>query len=73
LGKSNANALSDLGVSSQQAYAGLEGAVMNIKINLPAIKDETFRSKIAAEVSLLTEKARNLRDSVHTFVSEKLH
>jgi formiminotetrahydrofolate cyclodeaminase len=73
LGKSNENALSDLGVASQQAYAGLEGAVMNIKINLPAIKDETFRSKTAAEVSMLIEKASGLRDSVHTFVSEKLH
>ena len=73
LGKSNENALSDLGVASQQANAGLEGAVMNVKINLPAIKDEAFKSETAAEVSLLIEKARNLRDGVHSFVSEKLH
>jgi formiminotetrahydrofolate cyclodeaminase len=72
LGKSNENALSDLGVASQQAYAGLEGAVMNVKINLPAIKDEAFKSETAAEVSLLIEKAHDLRNSVHSFVSEKL-
>ena len=46
---------------------------MNVKINLPAIKDEAFKSETAAEVSLLIEKARNLRDGVHSFVSEKLH
>src|SRR3546814_14542525 len=39
LGKSNTNALSDLGVSAQQADAGLEGAIMNVRINLPSIKD----------------------------------
>jgi methenyltetrahydrofolate cyclohydrolase len=72
LGKSNSNALSDLGVASQQAYAGLEGAIMNIKINLPSIKDEGFRSKSAGEVSSLLKKAREMRDSVDGFVSQKL-
>jgi formiminotetrahydrofolate cyclodeaminase len=59
-------------VASQQAYAGLEGAVMNIKINLPAIKDEGFRSKSAGEVASLLKKARDLRESVEGFVSQKL-
>ena len=57
LGKSNSNALSDLGVASQQAYAELEGAAMNIKINLPSIKDEAFRSKSATEVSSLSQES----------------
>jgi formiminotetrahydrofolate cyclodeaminase len=72
LGKSNSNALSDLGVASQQAYAGLEGAVMNIKINLPSIKDEAFRSKSAAEMSSLLKRARDLRVGVEEFVSQTL-
>jgi methenyltetrahydrofolate cyclohydrolase len=72
LRKSNSNALSDLGVASQQAYAGLEGAVMNIKINLPSIKDEAFRSKSAAEMSSLLKKARDLRVGVEEFVSQTL-
>jgi formiminotetrahydrofolate cyclodeaminase len=73
LGKSNPNALSDLGVSSQQAYAGFEGAVMNVKINLPSIKDEGFRSKANGELASLAERARTLRDAVQEFVSENLH
>ncbi len=71
-GKSNANALSDLGVASQQAYAGLEGAVMNVKINLPSIKDEEFKTKIAAEVASLLAEGRKLRDELYRYVSEKL-
>jgi methenyltetrahydrofolate cyclohydrolase len=72
LGKSNSNALSDLGVASQQAYAGLEGAAMNIKINLPAIKDDAFRSKSVAEVSSLLKRGHELRESVEEFVSQNL-
>jgi methenyltetrahydrofolate cyclohydrolase len=72
LGKSNSNALSDLGVASQQAYAGFEGALMNIKINLSSIKDEAFRSKSAAEMSSLLKRARDLRESVEQFVSQNL-
>jgi formiminotetrahydrofolate cyclodeaminase len=71
-GKSNANALSDLGVASQQAYAGLEGALMNVNINLPSIKDEGFKAKTAAEVSSLLAEGRKRRDEVYRYVSEKL-
>lgn len=71
-GKSNANALSDLGVASQQAYAGLEGAIMNVNINLPSIKDESFRAKTASEVASLLAEGRKRRDDVYRYVSEKL-
>jgi formiminotetrahydrofolate cyclodeaminase len=50
----------------------LKGAAMNVKINLPAIKDEAFRSKSTAEVSALLKRGRDLRESVEEFVSQKL-
>jgi formiminotetrahydrofolate cyclodeaminase len=71
-GKSNSNALSDLGVASQQAYAGLEGAIMNVNINLPSIKDDGFKSKTASEISSLLAEGRKRRDEVYGYVSEKL-
>jgi methenyltetrahydrofolate cyclohydrolase len=71
-GKSNSNALSDLGVASQQAYAGLEGAIMNVNINLPSIKDEGFKSKTTAESSSLLANGRKRRDEVYEYVSNKL-
>jgi methenyltetrahydrofolate cyclohydrolase len=71
-GKSNSNALSDLGVASQQAYAGLEGAVMNVKINIPSIKDDDFRRRTLGEVSTLLEKGRTMRDNLYEFVQSKL-
>lgn len=72
LGKSNSNALSDLGVSSQQAYAGLEGAIMNVRINIPAIKDDAFKSSTIAEVATLLDEAREVKDHVYKYVSDNL-
>jgi formiminotetrahydrofolate cyclodeaminase len=72
LGKSNTNALSDLGVAAQQAFAGLEGAVMNVKINLPSIKDPAFVAETSAEVTKLLESGRRSADAVYNHVIENL-
>ena len=72
IGKSNPNALSDLGVASQQAYAGLEGASMNVKINLPAIKDGAFKTETMTEVETLLAEGRKARDDVYKYLSANL-
>ena len=72
LGKSNSNALSDLGVASQQAYAGLEGAIMNVRINLPSIKDDGFKSQISAEIGQLLKQGQEAKEHVYKFVSDNL-
>lgn len=72
LGKSNSNALSDLGVASQQAYAGLEGAIMNVKINIPSIKDGDFVAEANSEISTLLKEGGSISKTVHKFVSEKI-
>jgi methenyltetrahydrofolate cyclohydrolase len=70
VGKSNPNTLSDLGVASQQAYAGLEGAIMNVNINLPSIKDGDFVDATSSETSTFLEDGGKIRDAVHKYVSE---
>lgn len=40
--KGNKNAVSDAGVAARMAFAGLEGAALNVKINLPSIKDKGY-------------------------------
>lgn len=72
LGKTNPNALSDLGVAAQQAYAGLEGAIMNVKINLPSIKDEQFKTEITGELTQLLDGGREAKDHVYDYVCGKL-
>jgi formiminotetrahydrofolate cyclodeaminase len=72
LGKSNTNALSDLGVASLQAYAGLEGAIMNVKINIPSIKDTNFVSETSLEVSALLEEGTRVGNKIYRYVSENI-
>ena len=72
LGKSNTNVLSDLGVASLQAYAGLEGAIMNVKINIPSIKDTNFVSKTSLEVSALLEEGTRVGNNIYQYVSENI-
>ena len=72
LGKSNANALSDLGVASLQAHAGLEGAIMNVKINIPSIRDEKFVAETSSEISKLLEEGRALKGKIYEYVSNSI-
>lgn len=72
LGKSNTNAVSDLGVAGQQAFAGLEGALMNVKINLPSIKDTSFVSSTAEEIETLLKRGQDLASSIYSSVTNDL-
>lgn len=72
LGKSNSSALSDLGVASLQAYAGLDGAIMNVKINIPSIRDENFTTVTSREISALLEEGSRIRQFIYQYVSEKI-
>ncbi len=72
LGRSNTNAVSDLGVASQQAYAGLEGAVMNVKINLSSIKDEVFVTDTSSTITALLEEGGLSKDRIYQYVSENI-
>jgi len=68
----NPNALSDAGVAAQMAYAGLEGAVMNVKINLGSIKDESYVAEAREKVAAYLKEGAELKDRVTQFVVERL-
>lgn len=63
-GKANQNAASDLGVAAQMAYAGVQGAVMNVKINLPSIKDLQFSEEKKTKALAFLKSAKNVQGQV---------
>ena len=69
-GKGNANAASDLGVATQVAYAGVEGAVMNVKINLPAIKDQSWKQTQADATADILSRAVTFKETVSAKTAE---
>ncbi|MDI9371213.1 MAG: cyclodeaminase/cyclohydrolase family protein [Synergistota bacterium] len=62
--KSNTNAASDLGVAATVALAGLEGAVMNVFINLSSIKDEDYVDDMESQMETLHEEGAILKAGV---------
>lgn len=72
LGKTNPNALSDLGVAALEAHTGLEGAVMNVLINLPSIKDREYASMIGTNVEEILSKGYELKTTVYDYVMGEL-
>ena len=70
IGKFNTNAMSDFGVAALQAHAGLEGAVMNVRINLPSIRDDQFVKETNHTVTHFLEEGSVIRNTVYTYVQE---
>ena len=64
----NRNAASDAGVAALAARAGVEGAVLNVLINLGSIADASFRAGCVAEADRLVAEARRRCDLVQASV-----
>jgi len=71
--KGNRNSSSDAGVAALAGRAGVEGAVLNVLINLGGIKVEAFRKRCVEETSTLAADARRLCDIVQARVVSTFH
>ncbi len=60
----NKNAITDVGVGALLAYAGMEGALLNVKINLLSIKDEKYKKEIEERINVLLEEGHNLKEEI---------
>lgn len=65
VGKSNTNAASDLGVAALNLKAGLQGAWLNVLINLSSIKNEEFVASHKEEGEKLLAKGSLLADEIY--------
>ena len=70
--KGNPSSVSDVGVGALMAYAGFEGAILNVRINLPNIKDDSFKKDITDKIEDLRTKATKGRDKILEAVNEKI-
>jgi glutamate formiminotransferase/formiminotetrahydrofolate cyclodeaminase len=53
----NRNSASDAGVGALLAKAGLEAAILNIRINLPSVREGAFKTATLAEIAQLQQKS----------------
>ncbi len=68
----NVNAITDVGVGALMAYAGVEGALFNVIINLQNLKDESYVSEKKAECDSILAEANKLKEEVLKITYSKL-
>ncbi|MBR4166137.1 MAG: cyclodeaminase/cyclohydrolase family protein [Lachnospiraceae bacterium] len=72
IGRSNPNALSDLGVAALCLKAALKGAWLNVLINIGSLKDEEMAETYRFRGEALLEQGCTLADEIYESVEEKL-
>ena len=70
--KGNENSITDSAVSALMAQAGVESAILNVKINLGSIKDEEFVKKISSELDKLQKSVTKKTEEITKIVNSKL-
>lgn len=68
----NKNAVSDIGVGALLAFAGAEGAALNVKINLPGIRDEMVKNDVSEKIENCLNEARILETKIQVMVNNRL-
>jgi glutamate formiminotransferase/formiminotetrahydrofolate cyclodeaminase len=60
----NQAVMSDAGVGALMALAGVQGAIHNVRINLPHTRDDTFITEMEAQLGALISESREICDSI---------
>ncbi|MDF2522214.1 MAG: Formiminotransferase-cyclodeaminase [Clostridia bacterium] len=68
----NKNAVSDVGVGALMALAGLEGALLNVKINLPGINDENIKNDALKRYTSISEEGAKLQKNILEIVNKRI-
>lgn len=68
----NKNAASDIGVASLSARAALEGAILNVKINLGGIDDKNVAQEKCTECDCMLKEGEKLKNEILKEIYNKI-
>ena len=68
----NINAITDVGVGALLTHSGLEGALLNVRINLLGIKDEEYKDNIAEKMDTILDEGSKLKEQILKIVYHRL-
>lgn len=71
-GKFNPNCMSDFGVGIINLKLCIQGAFMNVKINLPGIKDEGLAAELAKQADEIMLDGTGIADGLYEYAMEGL-
>ncbi|MDE0960843.1 MAG: glutamate formimidoyltransferase [Planctomycetota bacterium] len=64
--------ITDAGTACWMARAGLEGAILNVRINLLESTDEEWKSTVSKKIALIQDEARSTLDLCQKYLEEIL-
>lgn len=70
--KGNVNSISDAGVANLMAKAAIEGAALNVKINLSGINDKEFAGKLKSRMEEILKSGTELYEKTKSIIDGKL-
>ncbi|MFA5983254.1 MAG: methenyltetrahydrofolate cyclohydrolase [Methylococcaceae bacterium] len=70
--KGNVNVVSDAGVATMAAYAGLKSAALNVYVNAASLKDRDFAEAKLAELEEILDSAAIMAQDIYELVKTKL-
>ncbi len=68
----NKNAITDVGVGALMTYSGLEGAILNVKINLGGLGDEELVNNTQSKCDALVKDGKELLEATLKVVYSKI-
>lgn len=68
----NKNAVSDAGVAALMLQTAIESAILNVKINLSSIKDESYKLQIEEQCETILKEGLSKKNSIMEIVNSKL-
>lgn len=72
VGKGNTNAASDFGVCALSLKTAVQGAWLNVKINIPGLKDKEFAAKCEKDGEEILNKSIAIADEIYEYVLRSL-
>ncbi|PKK81394.1 MAG: hypothetical protein CVT47_02640, partial [Thermoplasmata archaeon HGW-Thermoplasmata-2] len=70
--KGNANSITDAAVAGIMALGAMQGAELNVKINLGSIKDAAFADAARKEIAELAEKGAALAEEIKQIAAKRM-
>ena len=72
LANGNQNAITDIGVGTMLLMVGLEGGILNVKVNLTSIEDADYVEKITKEIYEIKAVAEKEKERIMEIVNSAL-
>jgi formiminotetrahydrofolate cyclodeaminase len=70
--KGNPNAITDTGCAVHLAQTAIEGAALNVNINLSSLNDEAFIDRVREEVETIRKRAQESSQRVLTIIESTI-